>query len=305
MTVLNQPHLHLREEFFHVERITQTLPEQPPKRAHRVIAVMPAYNAERTLASTLADMPPGCVDEVILVDDGSKDRTVAAAREMGLTVIVHPQNRGYGGNQKTCYREALARGADIVVMIHPDYQYDSRVIPHAVGFIEMGICDVVLGNRIRSREEALAGGMPKYKYLCNRVLTSVENLALGQNLGDFHSGFRVYRRAVLERLAYEGNSDDFVFDTEFLVQAVHHGFRLGDIPVPVRYFDEASSINFRRSLTYGFSTLGVVGKYWLNRLRLWRSPMFAAKEDNSSSAASVPTEIQSMKEMSTHEYVRF
>jgi glycosyltransferase involved in cell wall biosynthesis len=279
MTILTSPvRLPLRkEEFFHVERITKTLPEKPPQRTHRVIAVMPAYNAERTLASTLADMPPGCVDEVILVDDGSKDRTVVAAREMGLTVIVHSQNRGYGGNQKTCYREALARGADIIVMIHPDYQYDSRIIPHAVGFIEMGICDVVLGNRIRSRQEAMAGGMPVYKYISNRFLTTVENFALGQNLGDFHSGFRVYRREVLERLAYERNSDDFVFDTEFLVQAVHYGFRLGDIPVPVRYFDEASSINFRRSLKYGISTLGAVGKYWLNRLHLWRSPLFTEK----------------------------
>src|SRR6185437_11803711 len=186
MRVLNRPHLKLREEFFHVERITRTLPERPPKRPHRIIAVMPAYNAERTLASTLADMPAGCVDEVILVDDGSTDRTVEVAREMGLTVIVHPENRGYGGNQKTCYREALARGADIVVMIHPDYQYDSGVIPHAAGIIEMGICDVVLGNRIRSRQEAMAGGMPVYKYISNRFLTTVENFGLGQNLGDFH-----------------------------------------------------------------------------------------------------------------------
>jgi glycosyltransferase involved in cell wall biosynthesis len=276
-TLMTAPPFNPVQEFFHVDHITRTLPERPPKRLHRIIAVMPAYNAERTLASTLADMPPGCVDEIILVDDGSKDRTVEVAREMGLTVIVHPQNRGYGGNQKTCYREALQRGADIVVMIHPDYQYDSRVIPQAVAFIEMGICDVVLGNRIRSRQEALVGGMPRYKYLCNRVLTSIENLALGQNLGDFHSGFRVYRREVLESMAYEGNSDDFVFDTQFLVQAVQHGFRLGDIPVPVRYFDEASSINFRRSLQYGLSTLGVVAKYWMNRLRLWRSPMFATK----------------------------
>jgi glycosyltransferase involved in cell wall biosynthesis len=265
------------DEFFHVERITKTLPERLPKRPHRVIAVMPAYNAERTLAATLADMPSGCVDEVILVDDGSTDRTVELARAMGLTVLVHPQNRGYGGNQKTCYREALARGADIVVMIHPDYQYDSRVIPHAVGFIEMDICDVVLGNRIRSRQEALAGGMPLYKYISNRFLTSVENFALGQNLGDFHSGFRVYRRAVLERIPFEKNSDDFVFDTQFLVQAVRFGFRLGDIPVPVRYFDEASSINFRRSLKYGLSTLGVVAQYWLDRLGIRRSPLFTTK----------------------------
>jgi glycosyltransferase involved in cell wall biosynthesis len=277
MPTIQAPQLKLREEFFHVERITKTLPEKQPERTHRVIAVMPAYNAERTLASTLADMPPGCVDEVILVDDGSKDRTVEAAREMGLTVIVHPQNRGYGGNQKTCYREALARGADIVVMIHPDYQYDSRVIPHAVGFIEMGICDVVLGNRIRSRQEAMEGGMPVYKYISNRFLTTVENFALGQNLGDFHSGFRVYRKEVLERIPYEKNSDDFVFDTQFLVQAVRLGFRLGDIPVPVRYFDEASSINFQRSLKYGISTLGVVGQYWLDRLGIRRSPLFGQK----------------------------
>jgi glycosyltransferase involved in cell wall biosynthesis len=277
MSLLNRPQPELRHEFFHVERITQTLPERPPKRPHRVIAVMPAYNAERTLAATLADMPPGSVDEVILVDDGSRDRTVELARDMGLTVIVHPQNKGYGGNQKTCYREALARGADIVVMIHPDYQYDSRVIPHAVGFIELGICDVVLGSRIRSRDEALRGGMPLYKYLSNRFLTTVENFALGQNLGDFHSGFRVYRRAVLEKVPFEVNSDDFVFDTQFLVQAVRFGFRLGDIPVPVRYFDEASSINFRRSVKYGLSTLATLGQYWLDRLGVRRSPLFVPK----------------------------
>jgi glycosyltransferase involved in cell wall biosynthesis len=277
MPAVQAPQLKPANEFFHVDRITKTLPERPPKRSHRIIAVMPAYNAERTLSATLADMPPGCVDEIILVDDGSKDRTVELAREMGLTVLVHPQNRGYGGNQKTCYREALQRGADIVVMIHPDYQYDSRVIPHAVGFIEMGICDVVLGNRIRARREALAGGMPLYKYISNRFLTSVENIALGQNLGDFHSGFRVYRKAVLARIPFEKNSDDFVFDTQFLVQAVRFGFRLGDIPVPVRYFEEASSINFRRSLKYGISTLGVVGQYWLDRLGIRRSALFDSK----------------------------
>jgi hypothetical protein len=200
-------------------------------------------------------------------------------------VVVHEANRGYGGNQKTCYREALARGADIVVMIHPDYQYDSRIIPHAVGIIELGICDVVLGSRIRSRQEALAGGMPVYKYLSNRFLTTVENIALGQNLGDFHSGFRVYRRQVLERIPFERNSDDFVFDTQFLVQAVRFGFRLGDIPVPVRYFDEASSINFRRSVVYGLGTLGAVGQYWLDRLRLWQSPLFGEKAAPSGPAA--------------------
>jgi glycosyltransferase involved in cell wall biosynthesis len=280
MPILQQPRMDLRHEFFRAEWVTQAEPDRPPKRQHRVIAVMPAYNAERTLAATLADMPAGCVDEIILVDDGSTDRTVAVAREMGLTVLAHPHNRGYGGNQKTCYKEALARGADVVVMIHPDYQYDSRVIPHAVAFIELGICDVVLGSRIRSRDEALRGGMPKYKYLSNRFLTAVENFALGQNLGDFHSGFRVYRREVLERIPYERNSDDFVFDTQFLVQAVRLGFRLGDVPVPVRYFDEASSINFSRSLKYGLATLGVVGQFWLDRLGLRHSPLFASKSSN-------------------------
>src|SRR5437763_4348877 len=208
MPVLHHPpHLEPRHEIFRVERILHPEADHMPKRDYKIIAVLPAYNAESTLAATLADVPAGSVDEVLLVDDGSTDRTVQVAREMGLTVLVHPENRGYGGNQKTCYRHALARGADIVVMIHPDYQYDSRVIPHAVGIIELGICDIVLGSRIRSREEALRGGMPIYKYLSNRFLTAVENVALGQNLGDFHSGFRVYRRAVLETIPFETKSD--------------------------------------------------------------------------------------------------
>jgi glycosyltransferase involved in cell wall biosynthesis len=275
-TLLREPPLRPTHEIFHIERILD--PDEPhPKRAHKVIAVMPAYNAEQTLAATLADFPGRCVDEVLLVDDGSRDRTVQVAREMGLTVIRHEKNTGYGGNQKTCYRYALENGADIVVMIHPDYQYDSRIIPHAVGLIELGICDVVLGSRIRSRREALKCGMPWWKYFSNRLLTMVENLALGQNLGDFHSGFRVYRRSVLETIPFENNSDDFVFDTQFLAQAVHFGFRLGDIPVPVRYFDEASSINFRRSSIYGIRTLTTMAGYWLNRLRLWRSDLYRPK----------------------------
>src|SRR6516162_8766195 len=185
MPLLQRPALNVRHEIFRIERILVPEGAAGPKRQHKIIAVLPAYNAERTLAATLADVPVGSIDEVILVDDGSKDRTVQVAREMGLTVIEHPENRGYGGNQKTCYREALRRGADIVVMIHPDYQYDSRVIPHAVGFLELNICDVVLGSRVRSRAEALRGGMPVYKYLSNRLLTVIENIALGQNLGDF------------------------------------------------------------------------------------------------------------------------
>ena len=277
-TVSSEPHFNLRDDVFPVKTIVEPEKRELPPREHKVIAVMPAYNAEKTLAATLADVPVGSVDEFILVDDGSKDRTVEIAREMGLTVIVHAKNCGYGGNQKTCYREALDRGADVIVMIHPDYQYDSRIIPHAVGFIELGICDVVLGSRIRSRAEAFRGGMPGWKYIANRFLTGFENFALGQNLGDFHSGFRVYRREVLETIPFEKNSDDFVFDTQFLAQAVRMGFRLGDVPVPVRYFKEASSINFLRSLKYGFSTLGVVGSYWLDRLWLKRSAIFRPKK---------------------------
>jgi glycosyltransferase involved in cell wall biosynthesis len=274
-TLLRRPPLQPRHEIFRVERIL--IPEADlPRRKHRVIAILPAYNAESTLAATLADIPAGAVDEVLLVDDGSTDRTVQVAREMGLTVIQHPRNRGYGGNQKTCYRYALDHRADIVVMIHPDYQYDSRVIPHAVGIVELGICDVVLGSRVRSRDEALAGGMPWWKYLANRALTAFENMALGQNLGDFHSGFRVYRREVLERIPFDNNSDNFVFDTQFLVQAVHCGFRLGDVPVPVRYFKEASSINFKRSLRYGLATIGTVARWYLHRLG-WKSSLFPSR----------------------------
>jgi glycosyltransferase involved in cell wall biosynthesis len=248
-------------------------------RSGRTIAVMPAYNAASTLRRTVGDIPPGSIDQIILVDDCSRDNTVEVARELGLTVIQHQQNKGYGGNQKTCYRHALDAGAEYVVMIHPDYQYDSRVIPLAVEILRLGICDVVLGSRIRTRKEALAGGMPLYKYISNRGLTIVENMALGQNLGDFHSGFRAYRRAVLETIPYTRNSDDFVFDSQFLAQAVHFGFKLGDIPVPVRYFDEASSINFRRSVTYGLSTLNVLVKYWANRLGLTKNPLFQPASD--------------------------
>ena len=275
-TLLDRPPLNPAHEPFPVKAVLKPLAALPP-RDHKIIAVLPAYNAEKTLAATLADFPPGSVDEILLVDDCSTDRTVEIARAMGLTVIVHDVNRGYGGNQKTCYKYCLQHGADIVVMIHPDYQYDSRVIPHALSFIELGICDVVLGNRIRSRSEALACGMPWWKYVSNRGLTLVENMALGQNLGEFHSGFRIYRRAVLEKIPFERNSDDFVFDTQFLVQAVHFNFRLADIPVPVRYFNEASSINFRRSTKYGLETLKTLAQFWLHRCGVWTSELFEPK----------------------------
>lgn len=246
----------------------------PPPTATKVIAVMPAYNAASTLEKTVRDIPQGCVSDIILVDDCSTDDTVEVARSLGLTVIEHETNTGYGGNQKTCYTKALELGADIVVMIHPDYQYDSRVIAIAAELIRLGNVDVILGSRIRTRAEALQGGMPTWKYIANRCLTITENVLLGQNIGDFHSGFRAYRREVLETIPWKNNSDDFVFDTQFLAQSVAFGFRLGDIPVPVRYFAEASSINFRRSTRYGLLTLWVMFQFWLNKLRLYRARIF-------------------------------
>ena len=244
----------------------------------KTIVVMPAYNAEKTLAATVADIPAGAADEIILVDDCSRDGTVALAESLGLTVIRHQRNRGYGGNQKTCYRAALEHGADRVVMVHPDYQYDARVVPFMVGLIDLGTCDVVLGSRIRTRREALAGGMPIEKYVGNRVLTILENVILGQNLGEFHSGLRAYRREVLERIPFERNREDFAFDSQFLVQAIHLGFRLGDIPVPVRYFAEASSIGFSDGMRYIAGTLEVLATYLLHASGVRSSPLFFDSE---------------------------
>lgn len=246
-------------------------------RQTKIIAVLPAYNAEKTLEKPLADIPRADIDEILLVDDASTDNTVALAERLGLPVVRHPSNRGYGGNQKTCYREALRRGADIVVMIHPDYQYDARLTPLLTGFIERGVCDVMFGSRIRTRAEALRGGMPAYKYFFNRALTALENLVLGQNLGETHSGFRAYSRRVLETLPWERNSDDFVFDQQFIVQSVHFGFRLGDVPVPTRYERSSSSIGFRRSVIYGLGTLWVLCRWVLHRWRLVPCPLFVPK----------------------------
>lgn len=249
-----------------------------PSEKEKVIVVMPAYNAANTLERCYNDIPHDFVDEVIVVDDQSPDNTCEVARSLPVTLIEHEKNTGYGGNQKTCYKAALERGADYVIMIHADYQYDARTIPTAVGILKLGICDVLLGNRIRTRKEALAGGMPIEKYFANRGLTIIENLLSGQNLGEWHSGFRAYSRKVLEELPFERNSDDFVFDSQFLVQSVEHGFKLGDIPVPVRYFDEASSINFKRSAIYATLTLRTFFQWYLFRMGLSKNPIFLPKD---------------------------
>lgn len=235
--------------------------------AERVIVVMPAYNAARTLEKTLRSIPEEFHESVILVDDHSQDQTVAVARKLGITSIIeHDRTRGYGANQKTCYREALKKGATIVVMVHPDNQYDARLIPAFVQFLKAGTCDIILGNRIRTRKSALSGGMPKYKYFANRILTFIANCCLGTNLGDFHSGFRVYTRNVLENIAWENNADDFSFDPELLAKAVSLGYCVGDAPIPCSYPADASSIGFRSSVLYGMQLLMVLGRYILARL---------------------------------------
>jgi glycosyltransferase involved in cell wall biosynthesis len=243
----------------------------------KVVVVMPAYNAEETLKKTYRDIPPGYVDDIILVDDNSTDNTAEISRSLGIHTIVHKDNRGYGGNQKTCYTEALAKGADIVIMIHPDYQYDSRLVPYILGFLDLGICDVILGSRIRTRSETIQCGMPAYKYIFNRMLTTAENVVLGQNVSDFHTGYRAYTREVLETIPFMNNSDNFVFDTQFLVQCVYFGFRIGCVPVPVRYFSEASSINFKNSAVYGTQTLATLLKFIIQKAGIKKYPLFEKK----------------------------
>jgi glycosyltransferase involved in cell wall biosynthesis len=237
----------------------------------RVIVVMPAYNAARTLERTYDDVPADVVDHVILVDDVSQDDTVDIARRLGLEVVVHRQNRGYGGNQKTCYERARAAGADVVVMLHPDYQYDATRIPALVAPILAGEADLMLGSRFLG--DPLAGGMPRWKYVSNRALTTLENLAFGLRLSEYHTGLRAYSRRLLDTIPYELNSDDFVFDQELIAQVVAAGdLRIGEIAVPTRYFEEASSVGFRRSVVYGLSTLRVVARYLLHRWGVRRSP---------------------------------
>jgi glycosyltransferase involved in cell wall biosynthesis len=235
----------------------------------RIFVVMPAYNAARTLAQTVAELPREMVDEVLVVDDHSSDATVQLARELGLTTFVHKQNLGYGRNQKTCYREALRRGADIVVMLHPDYQYSPRLVTAMASLIAYGEYDVVLGSRILGRG-AMSGGMPFYKYVSNRLLTLFQNLLLNYKLSEYHTGYRAFSREVLLALPLEENSDDFVFDNEVLAQLIYLRYRIGEVSCPAKYFPEASSINFSRSVKYGFGVMATSLKFRLQKMGLGR-----------------------------------
>lgn len=233
----------------------------------KLVVVLPAYNAAKTLERTYREIPMNIVDEVLLVDDGSSDETVRTAHQLGITTYVHKQNFGYGRNQKTCYREALRRGADIVIMVHPDYQYSPKLIVPMAGMIAYGEYDVVLGSRILGKG-ALKGGMPFYKYVANRVLTALQNLLMSEKLSEYHTGYRAFARPVLETLPLEENMDDFAFDNEMLAQIAFFNFRIGELSCPTKYFAEASSINFGRSVKYGFGVLATALKFRLQKMHV-------------------------------------
>jgi len=239
----------------------------------KIVVVMPAYNAARTIERTYREIPLDLVDEVLVTDDASSDETVAVARELGLRTLVHGSNRGYGGNQKTCYTEALRLGADVVIMLHPDYQYTPALLPAMIGLITDGPFDAVLGSRVLGGR-ALAGGMPLYKYVANRFLTLAENWLLGAKLSEYHTGYRAFSREVLESLPLLENSDDFVFDNQMLAQIHMAGFEIGEVSCPAAYFEEASSINFQRSVRYGLGVLGVSLAAFLHRKGLSSSHLF-------------------------------
>jgi glycosyltransferase involved in cell wall biosynthesis len=239
----------------------------------KIVVVMPAYNAARTLRQTYEDLPFDIVDEVLLVDDRSSDETVTLARELNVTTFQHKKNLGYGRNQKTCYREALKRGADIVVMLHPDYQYSPKLVTSLAGMIASGHYEVALGSRILG-VGALQGGMPRYKYISNRFLTAVQNLLLGYKLSEYHTGFRAFSRCVLESLPLEKNSDDFLFDNEMLAQAIYFNHQIGEISCPTKYFPEASSISFKPSVKYGLGVLWTSLKFRMQKMGLARFRLF-------------------------------
>jgi len=240
----------------------------------KIIVVMPAYNAEKMLRQTYEELPHEYVDDVILVDDASGDATAKLAQELSIKTILHTQNMGYGANQKTCYREALRHGADIVIMVHPDYQYSPRLVTAMASMIVSGHYDIILASRILGGG-ALKGGMPLYKYIANRFLTFAENLVLGVKLSEYHTGYRAFSREALETLPLEENSDDFVFDNELLAQAVYFGFRIGEVSCPTRYFDDASSISFRRSIKYGFGVIATSLKFKLQKIGMANYGLFS------------------------------
>lgn len=245
----------------------------------RLMVVMPAFRAARTLELTWRGLPHEIVDRVLLVDDASHDETAEIARSLKIDVLLHETNQGYGANQKTCYEAALRDGADIIVMVHPDYQYEPRLVTAMAAMIESEIYDIVIGSRITGGG-ALRGGMPLWKYFANRLLTAFQNLLLGAKLSEYHSGYRAYSREVLQKLNWRVNSDDFVFDNQFLVQGIIAGFRVGEISVPTKYFDDASSINFKRSVQYGLGVLSTSVIGFLRRLGLNQSSLFAQPEND-------------------------
>jgi glycosyltransferase involved in cell wall biosynthesis len=253
----------------------------------KVVVVMPAYNAEKTLHMTYAELPHNIVDLVIVVDDGSKDHTASIARELGLEVFMHNRNYGYGANQKTCYREALKAGADIIVMVHPDYQYDPRLLPQIIRPIQDGEADVVLGSRLLGGN-VTQQGMPWWKFVSNRFLTEIENSVFDLKLSEYHTGYRAYTRAALEAVNLEMNSDNFIFDQEIMAQFVSLEMRIAEVPVPTRYFPEASSASFVQSSVYGLSILRLVFRYWLHKRGVKRSRQFESLERRYSAAVMNP-----------------
>ncbi len=243
----------------------------------KIVIVMPAYNAAKTIKKTFNDIPKNLNAKILVVDDASGDETVKIARKLNLKTFVHPNNLGYGGNQKTCYWEALKENPDIILMIHPDYQYDATLTGELIRPIIDGRFDIMLGSRVRSRKEVLEGGMPWWKYLGNRFLTIIENIITGLNLSEYHTGFRAYSKKVLKKIPFQRFSNNFVFDQQILISAVSYGFKIGEIPVPVRYFPEASSANFKNSVRYGIETIWVLVRFVLSQGGILPSKLFMAK----------------------------
>ncbi|HQH27120.1 MAG TPA: glycosyltransferase family 2 protein, partial [Oligoflexia bacterium] len=239
----------------------------------KIIVVLPAYNAEETLESTFGEIPLEIIDDVILVDDHSTDKTAELSQRLNIETIVHPQNRGYGANQKTCYHRALEKGADIVVMLHPDYQYTPKLLAALVSMVAYGVYDAALGSRILGKG-ALAGGMPLYKYAANRLLTFVQNVLISQKFSEYHTGYRAFSREALRAVPFEKNSDDFIFDNEIIAQMVFRGVRIGEISCPTLYAEQCSSINFQRSVKYGLGVLAVSCKFFLQKRCGWRFALF-------------------------------